>query len=267
MKADKAKQLEDEVAERNVRMKEKLRVKSESATLNTKIYFDTILGQNITEAENILNEREEILKSEPDMPDSQKDIDRFLKNVKLNRHHYVGFAASNGFKSIDYTDYDFGNNALHHSVKLGHVETTEELLKYTIDMDCINRLGKRPIHECWAFWNTDRLRTVEQRLAQEDKTCQLLLTLLKYGTCPDSVDQSKESALHIACRKGPTRAVKIILSFKANLLLRNSKGMTPIDVAASAGNEEVRVHVSELFAICIESVRSVNICTCTVLNK
>jgi len=237
-KAARAKQWEDESIARTKRMNEKLRIKSESAELNTKIYFDTILGQNIKDAEAILNEREAILHHTEVIADSRRDIDRFLKNVKLNRHHYVGFAASSGYKSINYADPVFGNSALHLSVKMGHVSTTEELLKYSADMDCINRLGNRPIHECWAFWDNDKFRSAETRLAQEHTTCQLLLTLLQYGTCVDSVDQNKESVLHIACRKGPTKAVKIILTFKANLLLKNSRGQTAMDVAAASGNEE-----------------------------
>ena len=237
-KVAQAKQWEDETAARAKRTQEKLRVKSESAQLNTKIYFDTILGQNIKAAEDILDEREAILNYVEDIPDSKRDIERYLKNVKLNRHHYIGFAASNGFRSINYADPVFGNTALHLSVKLGHVNTTEELLKYNADMDCINRLGSRPIHECWAFWDNNPYRTAETRLQQENLTCQLLLTLLKYGTCVDSVDQNKESVLHIACRRGPTRAVKIILSFQANLLLKNFRGQTAFDIAAAAGNEE-----------------------------
>lgn len=70
---------------------------------------------------------------------SHNTLHRYLKNVKLNRHHYIGFAASNGYQSINYVDPDFGNSALHYSVKMGHVNTTEELLKYSADMDCINR--------------------------------------------------------------------------------------------------------------------------------
>ncbi len=85
-------------------------------------------------------------------------------------------------------------------------------------------LGDRPLHLCWAFWDTSPLRPQAQRLQQEDTTCRLLLTLLRYGTCPDSADQRGETALHLACRRGPTRAVKILLSFKADLLLRNHKG-------------------------------------------
>lgn len=59
-------------------MKEKLRIKSESAELNTKIYFDTILGQNIMDAESILNEREAILNANEVIIDSRRDIERYV---------------------------------------------------------------------------------------------------------------------------------------------------------------------------------------------
>ena len=45
MKIQQQKQWEAEGIARNQRMAEKLRVKAESAELNTKIYFDTILGR------------------------------------------------------------------------------------------------------------------------------------------------------------------------------------------------------------------------------
>jgi hypothetical protein len=39
-----------------------------------------------------------------------------------------------------------------------------------------------------------------------------------------------QSALHVACRLGPPRAVQILLSFKADLRLTNNKGQTAVDI-------------------------------------
>jgi hypothetical protein len=230
---------EEFLAARAKRTQEMLRVKSESADMNTRIYFDTIVGQPMQQAEDILNEREDILNTVTITLDTQKDIDRYLKNIALNRHHYVGFAASAGFRSINYADPEYGNTPLHLAVKKGHVATVEELLRYKAEMDVPNRLGNRPIHECWFFHtNINRLRTAEQRESEEDTTCELLLKLLSYGACPDSQDQQGQTALHIACRLGPVKAVKIILGFQAKMDLKTKAGSTALDVAAKHGQEE-----------------------------
>jgi hypothetical protein len=237
-KIDQAKERDEYLAARAKKTAEMLRVKGESAEMNTRIYFDTIVGQPMEQAEAILNERENLLHEVPVVLDSQKDVERFLKNISLGRHHYVGFAASAGFRSINYAETVFGNTALHIAVRKGHVTTTEELLKYKADMDVFNRLGNRPLHECWFFWQTHANRTAEERIAQETTTCELLLKLLSYGACPDSQDQQGQTPLHIACRLGPTRAVKIILSFQANMKLQTRAGLTAIDVALKHGHEE-----------------------------
>lgn len=238
MKAQQAKDWEESIAARTKRTNEKLRVKGESAEVNTRIYFDTIVGQPMDRAEEILNERDHLLNDPVIVNDSKKDIEKFFKNIALGRHHYVGFAASAGFQSLSYPEHDFGNTPLHIAVKKGHVAATEELLKYKADMDAVNRLGNRPLHEAWFFWKTHALRTKEERLAQEATTCDLLLKLLSYGACPDSQDQSGQTALHIASRLGPTKAVTIILSFQANTQLKTQAGLTALDVAAKHGQEE-----------------------------
>eukprot|EP00601_Ochromonadales_sp_CCMP2298_P025463 CAMPEP_0173275460 /NCGR_PEP_ID=MMETSP1143-20121109/2992_1 /TAXON_ID=483371 /ORGANISM="non described non described, Strain CCMP2298" /LENGTH=463 /DNA_ID=CAMNT_0014212353 /DNA_START=347 /DNA_END=1735 /DNA_ORIENTATION=+ len=175
-------------AKRDQKTAEKLRVKAESAQLNTRIYFDTIVGAPIAAAEQVLLDREAIV--EPVYPDSAKDIRTFMKNLSLGRHHYVGFAASNGFRSINFQDTAWGNSALHLAVKRGHLEACEELLKYKIDFDLINKLGNRPIHEAWFFWKTHYNRTREERQAQEGLTCDMLQQLLSYGTFADAQDQN-----------------------------------------------------------------------------
>ena len=237
-KQNEIKEREEYLNARLKRTNEMLRIKGESAEVNTRIYFDTIIGQPIQQAEDILKERDEILNKIPVMLDTKKDIDRYFKNVALGRNHYIGFAASAGFRSISYAELEYGNTPLHIAVKKGHIETTEELLKYNADRDAMNRLGNRPIHEAWFFWKTHSNRTKEERLAQETTTCELLLRLLSYGTCPDSQDQSGQTPLHIACRLGPTRAVKIILSFQADTTRRTKAGLTAAEIAVKHGQEE-----------------------------
>ena len=106
----------------------KLLVKQQSVELQTKVYFDTILGEPIKEAEKILEERDKIYEFtvNPTYKDSPQEIKKFLKNIELGRYHYVGFAVSHGFESIDYQDPETGNTAMHMACRLGYPLVVEE---------------------------------------------------------------------------------------------------------------------------------------------
>jgi hypothetical protein len=204
----------------------KLQIKQQSVELQTRVYFDTILGEPIREAAKVLAEREKILDftKDPYWNNSDSEIKKFLKNVELGRAHYIGYAVSHGYESIDYQDPETGNTAMHNACRLGLVNVVEELLKYNACPDIKNSLGNYPIHECWRFWKTENLyRTKEERLEDEKKTCQLLLTIFSYGGFVDAQDLSGQTSLHIAARLGPTKAVKIILTFQANWNLTTTK--------------------------------------------
>eukprot|EP01040_Poterioochromonas_malhamensis_P001219 gene1219-1293_t len=211
----------------------KLLIKQQSVGLQTRVYFDTILGEPIKEAEKILEERDKIYQFtiHPTYKDSPQEIKKFLKNVEQGRFHYVGFAVSHGFESIDYQDPDSGNTAMHLACRLGHPLVVEELLKYNASADMKNALGNYPVHEAWMFWSTASLRTKEERLDQEKRTCEILLALFSYGGFIDAVDLNQQTALHIAARLGPTKAVKLLLTFRANTELRTKDGQTATDIA------------------------------------
>jgi hypothetical protein len=200
----------------------KLHIKQQSVTLQTRIYFDTILGEPIRESENILKEREKLLafSKNPQYPNTESEIKKFLKNVEQGRFHYIGFAVSHGYESLDYQDPDTGNTAMHIACRLGFPLVVEELLKYKASPDMKNKLGNYPVHEAWMFWDTENpYRSKEQREDQEKRTCEILLALFSYGGFVDAQDLSLQTPLHIAARLGPTRAVKILLTFQADLTL------------------------------------------------
>jgi hypothetical protein len=206
----------------------KLQIKQQSVELQTRVYFDTILGEPIRETEKVLAEREKILDftKDPYWNNSDSEIKKFLKNVELGRAHYIGYAVSHGYESIDYQDPDTGNTAMHNACRLGLVNVVEELLKYNACPDIKNKLGNYPIHECWRFWKTENLyRTKEERLEDEKKTCQILVTIFSYGGFVDACDLNGQTPLHIAARLGPTKAVKIILTFQADWNLTTTKPM------------------------------------------
>jgi predicted Zn-dependent peptidase len=107
----------------------KLNVKQQAVTLQTKVYFDTLFGQTINEAEKILNEKEDLLiNGEGHAHDEMSWIFKFKKMMEEGRQHYVGSAIANGFQSIDYQDPETGNSFLHIVCRRGHLEAVEELV-------------------------------------------------------------------------------------------------------------------------------------------
>ena len=83
---------------------------------------------------------------------------------------------------------------MHIAVKKGYKLVVEELLKYKADTEVINNIGYRPIHNSWLFWQkkkdvlTGHHRTKEERIAQEEATCDILLSLLSFGAYVDAPD-------------------------------------------------------------------------------
>lgn len=213
----------------------KITVKKQAATLQTNVYFDTLFNTTIDKAEAILNEKERLLNNANASAafDELTTIDKFRKFVSQGKAHYIGMAVSNGYKSIDYQDpNDHGNTCLHIACRRGYVDVVEELLKYKANPDLPNEYGNYPIHEAWMFWKTDtHLRTREERLDQEDRTAEIVLKLLAYGAWVDARDQKLQTPLHIACRLGTTRTVKVLLTFFADIDVAMKDGLTALDIA------------------------------------
>lgn len=227
--------------ENEKKLKLKLHVKQQSVGVQTKVLFDTLLNQPIDEAEKILQEKEALLKQyiRPVYADDMKEIAKFWKNCQQGKYHYVGYAVSNGFRSIDYQDPETGDHALHIAVRKGNANLIEELLKFKANPDVKNRKGNYPIHEAWHFWNMDpNRRTKEERLQQEETTCRVLLTLLSYDAFIDAVDFHKQTALHIASRLGTVRAVKILLTFRADISFKTKYNETALSLAKEFQQDE-----------------------------
>lgn len=228
-----AEHLQDVQKHHDDRLRTKLEVKEKSAALQTKVYFDTLFGNSLRGIEKVLNEKENLLESDDkNCFDEYSAISRFRKMIEAGNALYVSNAVSNGFQSINYQDPISGNTFLHLAVRHGHVDTVEELLKFKANPDIKNNLGNYPIHEAWLFWNTDRdHRTREQRLKQENQTCEILLKILSYGGYVDAKDVNQQTPLHVACRLGPTRAAKVLLTFYADLDHLNSRDESAMDFA------------------------------------
>lgn len=198
----------------------------------------TVIGEPSDQAEEVLAENEDIAVKKVVFPDSKLHIARFMKNVALGRAHYISFAVTTGYRSINWANNDqLGHTALHVAASKGHVSVVEELLKYNADPNVRSGIGNFALHDAWVFWRNP-CSSVE-RAEQEQKTTSILHHLLSYGASVDGAMNDGNTALHIAARLGPISAVRMILGFKANHYARNSDGYTPMDIAAHHGNAEI----------------------------
>ena len=116
-------------------------IKRQGAEYRTKIYFNGTVYKSMGEVESILKENEHDLLNTNFELNSQKEIDKFMKNVSLGRHNYISYAVALGYKSINYADPWTGNTALHIAVKNGHFLVVEELVKYKANPNVKNKLG------------------------------------------------------------------------------------------------------------------------------
>lgn len=125
------------------------------------------------------------------------------------------------------------------AVKNGYIDLLGELLKYKADANLVNKMGNAPLHEAWYQW-VPPPNTAEVRRTQEARTCAILRHLLKWNAYPDNLQKSDgNTALHIAARRGPVKAVVILLGFNADDTIRNRSGLTAIEIAVSHNQGDI----------------------------
>ena len=206
-----------------------------------RINFGSRIGKLVEGTEATVQENADLFKKKIEYPNTKKEIKRFMKNISLGRYHYISFAVTTGYKSLNYQDKtdNLGYTAVHIASAKGHADTVNELLKYKADPNIRNSVGDLPIHLAWNFWRQP-CENKEERLEQEKKTTEVVHFLLKWGAFVNSMtSDTGDTPLHFACRLGPIDVVKVLLGFKGDILLRNKAGATPIDVAAENGNEDI----------------------------
>ena len=223
-------------------LQKRLDIKLQLATIKAAVQVETTIGVPLQKVEDVLAEK--VVQNNPDLetnyPDSAKDIAKFSNNIALGRHMYVGFATVSGFNSINYQDSATGTSFLHTACRKGYPEVVGELLKYRAQPDVKNRIGNAPAHDCWMFWNNVAVgRPTSERVLQEEKTCQMLSHLMSYGGFVDIQDSRGFTPLHIACKMGPTKAVIILLGFKAQHHLLTKAGESCLDFAIKTGREDI----------------------------
>jgi hypothetical protein len=206
-----------------------------------RINFASRLGKLVEVTEETVQENVDLFKKKIEYPNTPKEIKRFMKNMTLGRYHYISFAVTTGYKSLDYQDTtdNLAYTALHIASARGYPEEVNELLKYKADANIRNAVGDLPIHLAWNFWRQP-CESKEARLEQEKKTTEVVHFLLKWGAFVNSTtSDTGDTPLHFACRLGPLAVVNVLLGFKGDHLLPNKAGATPVDVAAENGNEDI----------------------------
>lgn len=206
-----------------------------------RINFASRIGKIVESTESIVEENVNLFKKKIVFPNTAKEIERFMKNIALGRHHYISFAVTTGYQSLNYQDTtdNLAYTALHVASARGYADTVNELLKYKADPNIRNAVGDLPIHLAWNSWRQP-CPSKELRLEQEKQTTEVVHFLLKWGAFVNCTTTDKgDTPLHFACRLGPVAVVKVLLGFKADHMLPNKAGATPIDIAAENGNEDI----------------------------
>jgi hypothetical protein len=205
LKLKDVERFENELIEHAKRLRKREKVKKETAEFNTRVFFNAVIKQPMTEAEETLSEKQKVLNGSGPNGDTIQAINRFQKNVRLGRSHYVGYAVSLGFKSIDWQEPEFGNSALHIAIHNGDLEMVEQLMKYKVDPEIKNRLGYSALHYAWSFWkkyNSYDKEEIKKQIEQEKRTVDILSCVLSYGAYPDAQQQDGSSLLHLAAKFG-----------------------------------------------------------------
>ena len=106
-------------------------------------------------------------------------------------------------------------------------EISQELLFLSLDDSTVftktGKCGSTPLHYC---------------VVRGDAQLVELMVRLQGGTV-DIPNKSKETPLHWACREGNLGAVECLLSHGACMVIKDRRGVTPLQIAQESGNLEL----------------------------
>lgn len=124
-----------------------------------------------------------------------------------------------------YDRLDDEPSALHASVRRGLVDAVRLLCEHGVDANAENELGDVALLLAWSFWDAGHANArktlkddaARQRaIGHEDATVAILRLLLSHGARAHASRADGTTALHEAARRGPVRAVKLLLHYGAN---------------------------------------------------
>lgn len=136
---------------------------------------------------------------------------------------------------------------LHTATRAGNVDMIKLLLGYGADPNVENSFGDTALLQAWLFWNPKHsslrksLRYNAARrhaMSNEEATVTILTLLLSHGARVNAHRIDGSTALHEAARKGPARAVIVLLCYGADHEKCDTRGDTPIAIARERVDRE-----------------------------
>ncbi|KAM9385858.1 CARD- and ANK-domain containing inflammasome adapter protein [Pholidichthys leucotaenia] len=147
-----------------------------------------------------------------------------------NRPDIIDLLIKSGAQ-VNAIDVD-GLTPLHIASHQGHPDSLIQLIQAKADQGVRDRLGRTPLH--WAA-------------SSHGQSCVVDL-LLSAKANPNTTDNKKITALHLAAMEGNADAVSSLLSHKAKGGARDVDGSTPLHYAAAAGHASVVLVLLQSFS-------------------
>eukprot|EP00903_Cladosiphon_okamuranus_P015359 g14185.t1 len=152
-------------------------------------------------------------------------------------------------KMVLLTD-DFRDTALHFSACQGEVGIVKLLLARGAEVDAENNLGSTPLNRAAVAGKTEVIELLLDAGAnlehQDDISgtplhgaarrnhCSTVRLLLNRGALVDASDGVGNRPLHLVSAEGAISALEVLVKHHADPQVRNMRGQTPLDVAASS---------------------------------
>jgi ankyrin repeat protein len=119
-----------------------------------------------------------------------------------------------------------------HAAERFHLETLELLLRHGVDLNLTGDWGNTPLYFLLRYWHLDQAPPTVRKG---------LLWLLEHGADPNVLcGRERESALHVAARRGqPRETVALLLERGADVHLKRGDGRTAWALAHRGGFDDV----------------------------
>uniref|UniRef100_A0A1A9WHW4 Tyrosine-protein kinase n=1 Tax=Glossina brevipalpis TaxID=37001 RepID=A0A1A9WHW4_9MUSC len=153
---------------------------------------------------------------------SQGTSNLLHRAVMKNNHVVVSELLKCGYRNVDAKNHD-GQTAVHLAALHGDEKMLHLLINAGVNVNCMDTANYMPLHYACRCQSGSFIRTL--LLAQANVQGRNI----KNGYVP----------LHEAAKYGNLEAIKELLNFHAPLLPRTSFGEFPLDLAKSAGHQEV----------------------------
>ena len=142
------------------------------------------------------------------------------------------FSKMSKYSSVD----EFGVTPIHNAVEIGQLRMVKFLLVNLAEPNSQNKFLVSPLHMAVTEYGKIRQKARKESNSNslEEKAknyAEIVKLILSSCDNPDCQDSEGNTALHIAARDGSTEIVKILMPFYKNLLIKNMRDNTPVDLA------------------------------------